>query len=117
MLIFQLDLRGKLSNFTFLLAFLLLQLELSFAHFIDFLLKWRNTGFDHLGALLNLRAQLILHFHQLGLVLPRQRVLLAHEVAGFVHDHAIVVIAYLADKLICLADLLLQLTNLASLCH
>ena len=117
MLIFELDLRGQLSNFAFLLAFLLLQLELSFAHFIDFLLKWRNTGLDHFGALLNLRAQLILHFHQLRLVLPRQRILLAHEVARFVNDHAIVVIAYLADKLVCLANLLLQLANLASLCH
>lgn len=111
--IFELDLGRQFADLSFLLALFLLQFELGFAHFVDFLLQRSDTSLDDFGAFLGFRAQLVLHLHQLGFVLSGQRILLPHEVSRLVEDHPVVVIADLTDELVCLAERLLELADFA----
>ena len=100
LLILELDRSCELSDFAFLLRFLQFELLFLLAHFLNLFLQGGDSGLDNLCTLLCLSTQLVLHFHQLQLILASEGVLLSAEVTCLVKDHAIVMVADLAHQLV-----------------
>ena len=113
--ILKLHLGSELTNFALLVSFFFLELELLLAHLLYLLLQRSDSSFNDFGAFRCLTTQLILNFHQFKLILTLEWVLIPHEITGLVHDHAVVMVANLADKQVSLTERLLKLTNPASL--
>ena len=113
--IFELDLTSQFANATFELTLFILSFHFLLPHLFDLLLKWSDSCFDDLGALLSLHTELVFDLHELLFVFASQGVLLLPKVTSFVDQHSIVMATDLADQLACLAMGLLKFVDSGSL--
>lgn len=95
LLIFEFDLSLNLPDFTLRIGLIILELVLSFLHFLNLLLQGCNASFDDFCTLLGLSRQLVFHLHKFKLIFLPQRVLLTQEVASLVQNRAVIMRANL----------------------